>query len=918
MPRIRQVVSCVTALTCVAMLFVSNVATAQTAAGEIRLDVRDASGAGMQAAGTLQNLGTGVVRPFQTKTDGSLTLSDLPFGRYRLEVSRAGFETQFLTVNLTSTSPISRAVTLPVGAATAQVDVVATTPLAGSGLNVRDIPAPVQTATQQDIQNSMALDLPDFFNRRLSGVNVNENQGNPFQADVNYRGYTASPLLGTPQGLSVYLDGVRLNAPFGDVVNWDLIPRIAIDDVGLVPGSNPLFGLNTLGGAVSLETKDGRSHQGTSVDVTGGSFGRRAGEFEHGGLSTSGFHWYVAGNWFHEDGWRVASPSDVRQLFVKIGWQGAASSVDLSSGYSDNVLTGNGLQEQRFLARDYASGYTLGDVTSNRSPFVTATARHAAGAWTVSANGYFRYLRASTVNPNLNTSSLDESVYQPSAADQAALRAAGYTGFPTSGANATNTPFPYWRCIAQALQLSEPVEKCTGVIVNGLTQQYTYGASGQVSRTTTMQGGRSNRLTAGAAWDRSSVTFQQSTQFGYINPDYTLTGVDAFGDGLTNQNGEPVDTRVNLYGVPQTVSLYVTNTLSIGNQWSVTASGRYNRTTITNTDRLHPGGGAGSLDAADVFQRFNPAAGVTFSPRPDVTTYASYSVGSRAPTTIELGCADPNNPCNLPNALAGDPPLDQVVTRTVESGVRGTVPAAHVSWSAGWFWAQNHNDILFVSSTSTGNGYFKNFGDTRRTGLEAHLTSRIRRVTLGGNYTFLSATYQSTETIDGSSNSSNDSAQAGAPGLDGVIEIQPGDRIPLIPQHLGKVFTDWQVTNELSVNVGVVAASTAYARGNENNQHQPDGVYYLGPGTSPAYGVVNLGARYQVRRCVQLFGQINNLFDHHYYTAAQLGPTGFTDRGTFIARPFPATASGDFPVVHATFYAPGAPFGAWGGLRLTF
>ncbi len=574
------------------------------------------------------------------------------------------------------------------------------------------------------------------------------------------------------------------------------------------------------------------------------------------------------------------------------------------------------MQEQRFLARDYASGYTLGDVTSNRSPFVNATARHAAGAWTMSANTYFRYLRTSTVNPNLNTDSLDESVYQPTPADQAALSAAGYTGFPTSGANASNTPFPYWRCIAQALQLSEPAEKCNGVIVDGLTQQYNYGATGQATWATA-RNGRSNRLTAGAAWDRSTLTFQQSTQFAYLNPDYTLTSVDAFGDGSTYQNGDPVDTRVNLHGVPQTWSVYATDTLSLGDRWSLTASGRYNRTTITNTDRLNPGGGPGSLDAADVFQRFNPAAGVTFSPRPDVTTYASYSEGSRAPTTIELGCADPNNPCNLPNALAGDPPLDQVITRTFEAGLRGAATPAHVSWSAGYFWAQNHNDLLFVSSTQTGNGYFKNFGETRRTGVEAHVTSRLGRVTLGGNYTFLSATYQSAEAIDGSSNSTNDAAEAGMPGMDGVITIQPGDRIPLIPQHLGKAFADLQLTKALSLNVGVVLASSAYARGNENNAHQPDGVYYLGSGTSPAYGVVNLAARYQVRRWVQLFGQVNNLFDHHYYSAAQLGPTGFTDQGTFIARPL-AAMDGNFPIVHATFYAPGAPIGAWAGVRVTF
>ena len=153
--------------------------------------------------------------------------------------------------------------------------------------------------------------------------------------------------------------------------------------------------------------------------------------------------------------------------------------------------------------------------------------------------------------------------------------------------------------------------------------------------------------------------------------------------------------------------------------------------------------------------------------------------------------------------------------------------------------------------------------------------------------------------------------------MDGVIEIQPGGRIPLIPQHTFKAFADAQITRKLSADLDFIAVSSSYARGNENNQSRPDGIYYLGPGTSPGYGVVNLGARYQLQKHLQIFAQINNLLDHHYYTAAQLGPTGFTNQGTFIARPFPAVA-GNFPLVHATFYAPGAPFGIWGGMRFSF
>ena len=870
----------------------------------------------MEASGTLRNLADGVARSVQTDRQGLFHIDNVPYGRYRLDVSRSGFVTQSVLIDVPSGTPTVRTITMALSGAAVTVDVVSVTPLPGSGLSLRETPAPVQTATQQDIDDSGALDLPDLLNRRLSGVHINENQENPFQPDVNYRGYTSSPLLGTPQGISIYLDGVRQNQPFGDVVSWDLIPRIAIAEVALVPGSNPMFGLNTLGGAVSIETKDGRRQPGTSIQVTGGSFGRRAVEFEHGGSTAAGLHWYLAGNLFHEDGWRVASPSDVRQIFGKLGWQGAQTGVGLSVAYADNALTGNGLQEQRFLARDYASGYTLGDTTTNRSPSVNLSVRHiASNTWTVSGNAYLRNIRVDTVNPNLNTESLDESVYQPSAADQAALKAAGYTGYPTSGATAANTPFPFWRCIAQALQRSEPIEKCNGVITSSTTRQTNYGLSGQVTWATS-PGGRRNQFTAGSGWDRSSVSFQQGTQFAYLNPDFTLTAVNAFEDGTTNADGVPVDTRVNLQGLPQTGSLYVTDTVAVGSAWSVTASGRYNRTTISNSDRLNPGGGPGSLDGQYVFGRFNPAVGVTFSPTPFLNTYASYSESSRAPTSVELGCADANNPCNLPNALAGDPPLNQVVTKTFEAGVRGNKGAA-LSWSVGWFRGENQNDILFVSSPQTGNGYFKNFGQTRRQGVELHVNGRLHRVSLGGNCTFVSATYQSPETVDGSSNSTNDSAVAGAPGFDGVIQIQPGDRIPLIPRHMLKAFADVQVTTKVSVDLDVIAVSDSYARGNENNLSQPDGLDYLGPGTSPRYGVVNLGARYQLRKQVQLFAQVNNLLDHHYYTVAQLAPTGFTNQGTFIARPLPAVA-GDFPVVHATFYAPGAPMGAWGGIRVRF
>jgi outer membrane receptor protein involved in Fe transport len=892
---------------------------AQAPVGELQVEVRDPSGASAPASGTLQSTAGNFSKTFETEADGKYLFEGLPLGRYRLSITRSGFAAQSMLINIQSASPVTQTVVMSLASQASRIDVVAPTPLAGTDQPLDEIPAPVQTASARDIEQSGALDLSDLLNKRLAAVHINENQGNPFQPDVNYRGYTASPLLGTPEGISVYMDGVRQNQPFADIVAWDLIPKIAISEVALMPGSNPMFGLNTLGGAVSMETKDGHSAPGTTLQVSGGSFGRRAGEFEHGRSSTNGFNWYLAGNLFREDGWRAFSTSEVRQGFAKAGWQHGKNFASLSFSYADNWLNGNGLQDTRLLARNYSSVYTVPDTTWNRSPaFILALRRDQSANLTFSGNAYFRYIRADTYNANLNSNSFDESLYNLTPGDVKALTAAGYSGFPITG-NPTTEPFPFWRCIAQSLQFAEPVEKCDGIVVSSFNKQHNWGLSGQASWRVSR-----HRLIIGAAWDRSSLTFQQSSQFGYLNADaLTFTLVNAFADGSTNSNGIPVDTRVNLRGLSNTPSIYVADTISLA-RWNFTVSARHNNTGIQNIDRLPgviPGqsgsqGGRGSLNGNYTFQRLNPAAGLIYSPSAWLSAYFSYAEASRAPTAIELGCADPNFPCNLPNALVSDPPLKQVVTRTFEAGARGAVEN-NLRWSAGWFFGQNYNDILFVASEQTGFGYFTNFGKTRRQGIEASISGHIRKLTLGGNYTFLAATYQSPQVVDGASNSSNASAQAGVPGIDDNITIQPGDYIPQIPQNMLKAYAEYQPTPKISFDLDFVAVGRSYARGNENNQDVPDGVYYLGPGYSPGYGVLNLGGRYQVQKRLQLFVQINNVLNHHYYTAAQLGPSPYDNAGNFIARPFPPV-DGNYPIRTTTFFGPGAPIGAWGGIRIKF
>lgn len=891
--------------------------------GEIRLQVKDPKGQPLQAQGTLTGSTSGASRSIETAVDGSLVLSNLAFGRYQLLLHRSGFTPQVISIQVQSTVPVSREVTLVIGGPTTTINVMALTPIGALDVPLSDVPLPVQTLNFQTIEDTNAIDLTDVMKRRLNGVYVNENQNNPFQPDVNYRGYTASPLVGSAEGLSVYLDGVRQNQPFGDVVAWDLIPKVAINTTELIPGSNPLYGLNTLGGAIAVQTKDGISNSGLTISGYGGSFGRRAIDAEYGGSNHAGLNWFVAGTLFHEDGWRVMSPSSVRQSFAKIGYTHGETALALSGGYSINNLNGNGTQDFRAITRTvglnhgYSSVYSVPDTTNQHSPFLTLNATHVvSSSLFFNGNAYLRYTRTNTTNGDVNDNSFDQSLYTLSAADRAALTAAGIP-FPPSITPA-NTPFPYLRCIAQGLELSEPGEKCTGRATDTVNRQHAYGLSGVMSWSLSR-----NRFAVGAGWDHGSLTFVQGAQYAYLNPDgVTITRIPVFLDGSTNVNGSPQDNRVNLHGSTNTPSFFVTDTLTLG-KWVLKAGGRYNHTNISNIDRLTPTSYRGTLTATNIFQRFNPTVGVVFKPSNVINAYFDYGESSRAPTSSELGCADPDFPCSLPNVLVSDPPLKQVVSRTYEFGVRGN-PGDRYRWSVGYFHSNNYDDLLFVTSDLASYGYFTNFGRTRRQGVEALLSAHLHNVDAGAEYTFLEATYQSSQSIGSPSNSSNSNALNGRKGVTdgGEITINPGNHIPQVPQHMMKLFADYHPVRKLSISADFNLIGASYVRGNENNLHKPDGQYYLGRGTSPGYGVVNLGSRYRFNAHYELFAQINNLLNRHYYTAGQLSSTPYDDSGNFTARTFPVYGAGGddaaYPVRNSTFLAPGAPIIAFGGLKVTF
>ncbi len=775
------------------------------------------------------------------------------------------------------------------------IEIIASTPTLGASTNKNTLASNVQLALGDDIENTGSLNLADFLKNNFTSVHINDNQGNPFQVDLNYRGYSASPLLGTPQGLSVYVDGVRMNQPFGDIVQWDLIPNSAIKDISLFAGSNPVFGMNTLGGALSIHTKDGMSYQGTEIETGLGSYRRKSFELEHGARHSNGLHTYFNFKDFKDAGWRDHSPSSVQQLFGKVGWHDRSTDLKLSLSTFSSALTGNGLQQQELLNQNYASVFTQPDQTQNKSSVLNLELKHElSDDWSLSGNTYLRHIFSSTFNGDLNANSLAEKVYGFSSAEGNWLLANQLLkpgGSNNQTPSALGTGFPTLRCIAQAALNTEPNEKCDALINRTQTQQKSLGLNAQLN-SSAERFGLPNRLSVGIALDLSESTFLQQTQFAYLTPERSVIGVNAFADG--SQNSETAfDQRVQLKGQSLRTNLFAMDTLTFAAQKThLSAAAMWTHTRIDNTDLLFPyantyspmalqgGLQRGSLSGASTYQRLNPALGLSYTPSPLFNPFMGYSESSRAPTSIELGCADPSYDCRLPNSMSGDPPLKQVVTKTWELGVRGKRDDSTLQWNGAFFMAQNNDDILFVSSsTNAGSGYFKNFGQTKRQGFEMGIQGKNKAFTFGLNFTSFKASYETFESIVSSLN-----PQANA---QGHINIAPGNAIPLMPSHLLNARAGYAFSSNFKSGLSLSAVDSSFMRGNENN---------LPSAKVPGYAVFNWNGAYKLSEDVSLFANISNLFDKKFSTSGAIGSNAFSSSGSY-----------NNTNLGTLFQAPGAP-----------
>ena len=764
-----------------------------------------------------------------------------------------------------------------------EVDVVATSPLPSGGENRDNIPAIVQSVPAEDFARTNSRSVTDTLQQQIPGAVSIDVNGNDFSQDLRYRGFVASPRLGTPQGLAVYQNGIRVNEVVGDTVNWDLIPPQAIYRADIFT-NNPVFGLNALGGAVSLQMKNGFLWQGLVTQVLGGSFGRVSGLFEYG-KQIDDYSLYITGDATRDGGWRFFSPSTLFRLYGDLGYRTPGNELHFTASGARNTLGVIGPTPVGLLDQNDSAVFTNPQTTVNTAGSVAFTGKFDINPqWSIASNFYIRTFEQHHADANdadFQDCTDNGLPIDPKFAKSLCLNSSNFPNdmngneFVILDQNGKPIPFS--------------PNAIYGTIDRVSIHATTFGMALQATDNDKFLG-HQNYFTFGASVDRSLLSFSSASQLGTIFPDLVI------GNGAFPGSGDVIGTLGGIGKVPTFLTgnttyygVYTLDTFNITPEFALTAGARLNIAQIVTEDAT---GQAPELNINDTFSRINPVAGLTYKILPTVTVYGGYSEANRAPTPLELDCADPNRPCLLENSLVSDPPLKQVMAHTYEAGIRGgqsVFDTGQVDWKAGFFRTNSTNDIVSQASPITGLGFFANVPSTLRQGVEAEAGFHNGDLSAYVSYAFVDATYQFAKPLASPNNPFN---------VGGNVFVMPGDHIPGIPRHHVKFGADVAVTPKFKLGADVFVAGAQYSVGDDANQNPK----------LPLYWVANLNASYQMDEHIQFFGLINNIFNNRNATHGAFFNTG-TDAQLASPIPFTSDPRNVTPLQPISFY---------GGVKVTF
>lgn len=724
---------------------------------------------------------------------------------------------------------IAQAQGLPADRETAEeIVVIGIAPSRGE-LDEGSLPFAIQSFTAKDLSQPNFFSVVDLLAQRAGSVTTNAAQNNRLQPDLQFRGFTASPLLGLSQGVAIYQNGVRVNEAFGDTVNWDLLPSNSVERMNVVAGSNPVFGLNALGGAVTLTTRTGFSSLGGELDLTAGSFATRDLGFAQGG-NNGAWGYFVAAEIMEEDGWRDFSDSEAGNVYGALSWRGDSQEIDVFLNLGDTQLRGNGAVPVDLLMADRSAVFTHPDITENALSQISASFRRWWGeGLELNVNGFARQLEVSSFNGDgteFEECGEDDDDDSPFEMDD------------------DDNPFEGFLCD----ETDTPVRDQTGQLVpevfNAMNNrsnrdQDSVGLTAQLLVNGEI-GGLRNEAIFGLDYFRGETRFSSSAEFSTLTEDRGTTASGRF----------DAEGNVRLDSEQRTWSVFASDSITLTDRLSLTLSARYNDTDVDNVD---PTGNNPDLEGSHSYQRLNGGLGLRFAASENASIYANLQQSSRTPTPVELACSEPEAPCNLPNSFLADPPLDDVVATAFELGVRGGSEWLDY-WRVGMFYTLSKDDILFQTTggVSSNEGFFQNAADTLRQGVEVELRGREARLNWYLNYSYLAATY------DGPfvSSSPNNPASVG-----GTLQVAAGSDIPGLPDHNIKFGAAFAVSDRFSLGADFRGASGQYLRGDEANVDEQTDAYFV----ADVFAALRFGAHVQVQ------ARIDNAFDTDYETFGLYG-----------------------------------------------
>lgn len=705
----------------------------------------------------------------------------------------------------------------------------------------------MQKANSLALEKSQSISITDFLKNNLRNVHVNDAQNNPFQPDVQYRGFTASPLLGLPQGISVYLNGFRFNEPFGDTVNWDLVSLSAIDEVTLFSGSNPLFGYNTLGGALALSVKNGFEHDVNQVTLSAGNHGANLVNLQSGGHNE---HWayYFNVNQYEEDGWRDASPTDVKQYLANVSYKNDKVDASLLLANNYNIMVGNGAVPLELLELQSPRAiYTQPDQTNTAMKLLGLSVDvNVSDTLLLAINAYARNNTISSING-------DDSDYGPCETDTGISLCDGAAEDDDDDEHEGEGDLEHEEGEEDEFEPVDFVGHPSGTSFSQLSAldpedvdgTYNTGKSVIKSHGLTLQltqiFSNDHQLTLGVSADKSKINFNSATQFAILHNDTAQDDRSVTPIGLYDQEAEVgLDVETKHY------SAFAQAHIQVSAGVSVELGGRFQKTNIEMVDLYETG--EGSLNGTHDFKRFNPAIGLRYESSDSLVTTLSYSESSRNPSPAELSCADENDPCKLPNGFVSDPPLEQVVVKTWELGF--SKPVAGIQAEVILFNTKSLDDIIFQQAGAhPSRGYFVNIDETRRQGIEFSMAKQIGALHSELQYSYLDATFESPFVSFSPQNP-----------LGPNRLVNPGSSIPGQPKHNVKLLLDYQL-DKLSLATEINYVTDSFYRGDEANENQKVGSYVL----------TNLVASYQYSEALSFGLRIDNLFDKQYFTFGTYG-----------------------------------------------